>query len=92
MTSDEAGRDLQSSSNVTSVDTLLEKCHELIGELEAFRQYLAQQKKEHTVELRQFRNSVASELKSLERVSSYSRPNVFTSLTATIAFRSRSYR
>ena len=68
MASDEIEHDPPTPSPVTSVDTLLAKCHELLGELEDFRKFLVEQKKEHTVELRQFRNSVTSELKSLERV------------------------
>lgn len=51
-----------------TVEGLLARCHALLGELEDFRRYLAEHKKEHAVELRQFRNSVTSELKSLERV------------------------
>ena len=71
MANDEPERDPQTPSYFTNVDALLAKCHELLNELECFCKFLVQQKKEHTVELRQFRNSVASELKSLERVCSH---------------------
>ena len=50
------------------VEDLLRNCHNLLHELEEFRTFLTQHKKEHTVEIRQFRNSVQSELKSLEKV------------------------
>lgn len=55
-------------SDTVRVEDLLRKCHALLNELEAFRTFLVQRKKEHTVEIRQFRNSVQSELKSLEKV------------------------
>ena len=57
-----------SPSPRVKVDELLAKCHDLLSELEDFQKFLVEQKKEHVVEIRQFRNSVASELKSLERV------------------------
>ncbi|MCJ1247738.1 hypothetical protein MMC30_004953 [Trapelia coarctata] len=52
-----------------NVDELLAKCHDLLNELEDFQKFLVEQKKEQVVEIRQFRNSVASEIKSLERLS-----------------------
>ena len=52
------------------VEDLLRNCHALLHELEAFRTFLVERKKQHTVEIRQFRNSVQSELKSLEKVRS----------------------
>ena len=57
-------------SSVATVEDLLAKCHALLDELEEFRTFLVERKKEHTVELRQFRSSVQSELKSLEKVRS----------------------
>ena len=53
----------------TTVDDLLAKCRGLLKELEQFQEYLREWNKEQTVELRPFRNSIQSELKSLERVS-----------------------
>ena len=53
---------------VAKSDQLLAQCRDLLSELEDFQKFLVEQKKEHVVEIRQFRNSVASELKSLERV------------------------
>ena len=56
------------SPTTISVDTLLTRCHVLLNELEQFQTFLIEHKKKHTVELRQFRNAVGSELKSLEKV------------------------
>jgi hypothetical protein len=53
-----------------NADELLAKCQKLLNELEECHKFLAEQKKDHVVEIRQFRNSVASEFKSLERVRS----------------------
>ena len=60
--------DTQAPSLAVSVDLFLEQCHGLLHELEEFQDFLVEQKKEHTVELRQFRNSINSELKSLQKV------------------------
>ena len=60
--------DVKTQTSVISADALLTKCHELLDELEKFQAFLLQEKKEHTVQLRQFRNSVIAELKSLEKV------------------------
>lgn len=49
-------------------EELLQKCHQLLSELEQFRTFLAERKKEHIVDVRQFHNLVRSELKSLEKV------------------------
>ncbi|MCJ1357072.1 MAG: hypothetical protein MMC33_007068 [Icmadophila ericetorum] len=59
----------QIRSSPVTVEDLLARCHALLHELSEFRQHLIEHKKEHTVELRQFRNSVTSELKSLEKLS-----------------------
>lgn len=64
------------------VEDLLQKCHDLLNELEGFKTFLQEQKKENAVELRQFCNSVASELKSLEKVGGPPRSS-FTSNTDT---------
>ena len=50
------------------VEDLLKRCHDLLNELDQFRAFLAESKKQNAVEIRQFHNSVLSELKSLERV------------------------
>lgn len=57
-------------NDTVRVEDLLRNCHALLTELEAFRTFLVQRKNEQTVEIRQFRNSVQSELKSLEKVRS----------------------
>ena len=68
MTDPAADDEVETQIPAISADTLLTKCHELLDELEQFQAFLVQEKKEHTVQLRQFRNSVISELKSLEKV------------------------
>ena len=57
-----------SADNPVLVEDLLKRCRDLLRELEEFKTFLVEQKKENAVELRQFYNSVASELKSLEKV------------------------
>lgn len=68
--SDAEGVQQQQSSadNTGLVEDLLKRCHDLLNELEGFKTFLQEQKKEHAVELRQFCNSVASELESLKKV------------------------
>ncbi|KAL8776406.1 MAG: hypothetical protein Q9213_008288 [Squamulea squamosa] len=51
-------------------EDLVRRCSELLGELEAFQEYLARSKKGHNVEVKPFRNSIAAELKSLEKLRS----------------------
>ena len=50
------------------VEDLLKRCHDLLNELAQFRTFLVESKKQIAVEIRQFHNSVRSELKSLEKV------------------------
>lgn len=50
------------------VEDLLKKCHGLLDELEQFRTFLTERKQNPKVEIRQFTNSILSELKSLEKV------------------------
>ena len=54
-----------------SVHNLLFEAHSLFHELSLFEKYMKDQGKEDTVDLRTFRASVSSELKSLERVLHY---------------------
>ncbi|KAL8940503.1 MAG: hypothetical protein Q9216_002790 [Gyalolechia sp. 2 TL-2023] len=49
-------------------EDLLKGCHALLNELQSFQQYLEEQKRENTVEVKPFRNSITAELKSLERL------------------------
>lgn len=49
-------------------EQLLQKCHHLLSELEELQAFITERKKEHAVDIRQFQNSVRSELKSLEKV------------------------
>ncbi|KAA6408601.1 MAG: hypothetical protein FRX48_07683 [Lasallia pustulata] len=69
--SDAAGGEQQPSSadNTVLVGDLLQRCRDLLDELGEFKTFLVEQKKDNAVELRQFYNSVASELKSLEKLS-----------------------
>ena len=62
--------------NTVLVGDLLKRCRDLLDELEEFKSFLVEQKKENAVELRQFYNSVASELKSLEKVCGFLRKAV----------------
>lgn len=55
-------------SPVVRADALLVECHKLLNELEEFQAFLTEQKKDRSIDLRQFRSSVNSELRSLERV------------------------
>lgn len=62
--SDQAG----GGDGIELADDLLKGCHELLSELKAFQQYLEDQKRDHTVEVKPFRNSITAELKSLEKL------------------------
>ena len=52
------------------VSDLLQNCQVLAAELELFQQYLVTQRQDVNVELRHYKSSVKTELKSLERVRS----------------------
>jgi hypothetical protein len=49
-------------------EDLLQQCQVLLSELEEFQQHLVKQKKDIGVELRHFKNSVITEVRSLEKV------------------------
>ncbi|KAI4222874.1 MAG: hypothetical protein L6R36_005834 [Xanthoria steineri] len=51
-------------------EELVKRCDKLLAELEAYQSYLAQNKQGHSVEVKPFRNSIAAELKSLEKLRS----------------------
>lgn len=71
MTSAQEGDKPHSAQNEPLlVEDLLQKCQTLLNEVQDFWSFLVQCKKEHTVEIRQFRNSVQSELKSISKVCS----------------------
>ncbi|KAL8829525.1 MAG: hypothetical protein Q9170_006127 [Blastenia crenularia] len=57
-----------SNDGTELAEDLLRRCYELLKELEVFQKYLEEQKREHTVELKPFRNSISAESKSLERL------------------------
>ena len=50
------------------IDDLLTKCHALVAEIQQFRDYLTEHRKEKAVEMRHFQNSIVSEQKSIEKV------------------------
>ncbi|KAL8812927.1 MAG: hypothetical protein Q9200_000666 [Gallowayella weberi] len=60
----------RSSEGVVLAEELVGRCKQLLGDLEAFQDYLAQHNRGHIVEVKPFRNSVAAELKSLEKLRS----------------------
>lgn len=47
---------------------LLGRCEALLGEVETFQQFLVEQKRENTVEIRHFKSNLKAECKSLEKV------------------------
>ncbi|KAH0040315.1 hypothetical protein KCU78_g1161, partial [Aureobasidium melanogenum] len=51
---------------------LLTRCQTLLSELEAFKEYLKSRKQDHQVEIAHFRNTVKSELRTLQRLASAS--------------------
>ena len=57
-------------------EDLLHQCQVLLSELEEFQQYLVKQKKDSGVELRHFKNSVRTEVNSLEKVGKFLRRQV----------------
>lgn len=61
-------REGQRPNGTAIAEELLGQCHQLLSELEEFRIFLTERRKEQIVDIRQFHNSVRSELKSLERV------------------------
>ena len=62
-------RDLSvEDSGIRLREDLLQQCQVLLSELEEFQQYLVKQKKDSGVELRHFKNSVRTEVNSLEKV------------------------
>lgn len=60
--------EIQRPKAIVIAEELLSQCHQLLSELEEFRIFLTERRKEQIVDIRQFHNSVRSELKSLERV------------------------
>jgi len=49
---------------------LLQRCQTLLSELETFKEYLKSRKQDHQVEIAHFRNTVKSELRTLQRLTS----------------------
>ena len=79
-------RSLGGSLNTTLNDgtlraeDLVKRCDKLLDELEAYQRYLTQSKQGHNVEVKPFRNSIAAELKSLEKVNDSPNPVLNVSL------------
>lgn len=68
------------SEGIALAEELVGKCHDLLGELEAFQEYLVHSDRGHNIELKPFKNSVAAELRSLEKVIDVPWNAVFVSL------------
>jgi hypothetical protein len=60
--------ELENDTASAAIDRLVVDCHALLSDLLAYQAFLAAHKRDKIVEIRPFRNAVASELKSLERV------------------------
>ncbi|KAL8687692.1 MAG: hypothetical protein Q9218_006207 [Villophora microphyllina] len=60
--------DASSTEPFNLADDLVNRCHELLNELEAFQTFLKESKREHAVEVKPFRNTVTAELRSLEKL------------------------
>jgi hypothetical protein len=54
---------------------LLQRCQTLLNELETFKEYLKSRKQDHQVEIAHFRNTVKSELRTLQRLTSAQTPS-----------------
>jgi hypothetical protein len=54
---------------------LLQRCQTLLTELETFKEYLKSRKQDHQVEIAHFRNTVKSELRTLQRLTSAQTPS-----------------
>ncbi|KAL8816177.1 MAG: hypothetical protein Q9191_008373, partial [Dirinaria sp. TL-2023a] len=50
-----------------TIDSLLARCHNLLDEIQQFRDFLAQHRKDKDVDVRHFQNGILSEQKSLEK-------------------------
>ncbi|KAK6004867.1 hypothetical protein QM012_007646 [Aureobasidium pullulans] len=62
-----------------TASNLLARCQSLLSELEAFKEYLKSRKQDHQVEIAHFRNTVKSELRTLQRLASASASATSTS-------------
>lgn len=51
-----------------TIESLLAKCQNLLDEIQQFRDYLGQHRKDKEVDVRHFQNAILSEQKSLEKV------------------------
>jgi hypothetical protein len=67
---------------------LLQRCQTLLSELEIFKEYLKSRKQDHQVEIAHFRNTVNSELRTLQRLTSASSISASTSSPANKPFTS----
>lgn len=80
----------QRPKGVVVAEELLGQCHQLLSELEEFQNFLTERRKEQVVDIRQFQNSIRSELKSLERVCELS-SSCNIPVNQSLAFERRSY-
>ncbi|KAI4258615.1 MAG: hypothetical protein LQ352_001150 [Teloschistes flavicans] len=64
----EPSADANSIGAVDIAKDLVKRCHELLNELKAFHTYIKECRREHTVEVKPFLNTVTAELRSLEKL------------------------
>ncbi|KAL9585411.1 MAG: hypothetical protein Q9203_004261, partial [Teloschistes exilis] len=64
----ESREDANSMGAMDIAKDLVKRCHELLNELKAFHTYIKEYKREDTVELKPFLNTVTAELRSLEKL------------------------
>lgn len=67
----ESREDANSMGAMDIAKDLVKRCHELLNELKAFHVYVKEYKREDTVEVKPFLNTVTAELRSLEKVNYY---------------------
>ncbi|KAH0361006.1 hypothetical protein KCU65_g9029, partial [Aureobasidium melanogenum] len=72
-----------SSTGPPTASDLLTRCQSLLSELESFKEYLKSRKQDHQVEIAHFRNTVKSELRTLQRLASASVPSADDENTTT---------
>lgn len=64
-----------SQASPPTASDLLQRCQTLLNELETFKEYLKSRKQDHQVEIAHFRNTVKSELRTLQRLTSAQTPS-----------------
>ena len=65
---DELASSVALAGETITIDSLLERCHSLLDEIQRFQEYLVQHRKDKEVDVRHFQNAIVSEQKSLDKV------------------------